>query len=218
MYKKLSILTILILAVFLLTNVLGTSLVRADEEPERDASWHETEYGTDAWGGTWLSGRFGPDVGYGEQGQVFEYTNPGTGMYVSYSSTGMGMGLGGPMLGYGGMFSPVAQASYGSYAGGGRPNVQATPGYDTQGYLSGNLWGQNSSFYQARYNPMAGFLFGMAGLLGGGYGGFGGYGGYGGFGGYSGYGGFSGYGGYGGFSPYGGYGGFGVGSFPTRIY
>jgi hypothetical protein len=237
MFRRLSLLSIMIAVIFLLTTAFGSSLAIAadddDDEPSRSASWHETSYQTDAWGRTWTIGQFGPDLGYGEQGSIYEHRDPTTGAYISYSSTSMGMGAGGPMMGYGGMFSPLAEVSYGPYAGGGRPNVGSTPGYDTQGYLSGSLWGNNTSYYEARPNPMAQMMFG---LMGGGFGGFGGYGGgYGGFGGsygapsYSGYGAQS-YGGFGGFSPfgsfggssifggYGGYGGYGVGGYPTRIY
>jgi len=189
-----AIMSILMFALF-----VASSPVLA-QDPDRSASWHETQYGTNAWGGTWMLGQFGPDVGYGEQGTVYQYTDPMSGTYVSYSSTGMGMGLGGPLMGYGGMFSPVAQASYGPYAGGNRPQVGSTPGYDTQGYLSGSLWGPNVSMYQSQYNPMAGMMFGLMGMLGGGYGGYGGFGGYGGYGGYGGFGGL--FGGFG-FSPYG---------------
>lgn len=116
-----------------------------------------------------LIGRFGPDVGIGEQGTIYRYSNPLTGQNFTYSSTGIGLGLGGPFLGYGGMFSPVAGASYGPFAFGQIPIVGPTPGYDTTGYISGNLWGQNTSFYQARINPFAAVLFG-------GLGGFSGFG------------------------------------------
>ncbi|MGA1839477.1 MAG: hypothetical protein ACMUIU_02540 [bacterium] len=221
MFKRLNVLAILIAAIFILTTAFGSSLAIAadDDEPSKSASWHETTFQTDAWGRTWTVGQFGPDVGYGEQGSIYEYTDPMSGAYISYSSTSMGVGAGGPMMGYGGMFSPLAQISYGPYAGGGRPQVQSTPGYDTMGYLSGSLWGNNTSYYQAQPNFMAQMMFGLGGFGGGLFGG-GGYGG-----GYSGA--YSGgygasYGGFGGYSPFGGFGGFsgfgGFGGYPTRIY
>jgi hypothetical protein len=161
----------------LMTVVMG-SLAKADSNDDsdidRNASWHETQYGTDAFGGTWMLGQFGPDVGYGEQGMIYEYSDPMNGTYVSYQSTDMGMGFGGPLMGYGGMFSPIAEASYGPYAGGNRPQVQATPAWDTQGYVSGDLWGNNTNAFQAQYNPMAGFMFNLAGMFGTGFGGYGG--------------------------------------------
>jgi hypothetical protein len=216
MYKRLNVIAILVLSIFLLATVFGSTLAIADEEePDRSASWHETSYQTDAWGRTWVVGQFGPDVGYGEQGSIYEYTDPTTGTYVSYSNTSMGMGAGGPLMGYGGMFSPVAQASYGPYAGGNRPSVGSTFGYDTQGYLSGSLWGNNTSYFQAQPNPMAQMMFGL-GFGGGGYG-YSGTG-YGGFGGYSPFGGGLFGGGLFGGGFFGGYGGSSVGGYATRIY
>jgi hypothetical protein len=228
MFKRLNVLTILIVAIFILTTAFGSSLaIAADEteEPDRSASWHETTFQTDAFGRTWTVGQFGPDVGYGEQGTMYEYTDPMSGAYVSYSSTSMGTGAGGIMAGYGGMFSPLAQASYGPYAGGGRPQVESTWGYDTQGYLSGSAWGNNTSYYQAQPNFMAQMMLGFGGFGGllGGYGGgysgaySGAYSGNYGAQSYGGFGGFSPFGGFGGFSGFGGFGGYG-GGYPTRIY
>ncbi len=182
MSKRLSIYSIYIFSLLLVVAFLTFNTARAQiqtSEPNRGAAWHQTNYGTDAWGGTWLIGQFGPDIGVGEQGVVYEYVNPTTGSFVSYRSTEIGFGLGGPYLGYGGLFSPVATASYGPYAYGQTPNVAPTPGYDTFGHVSGNLWGQNTSYYRAQINPFAMILLG--GLTGG-YGGFGGSLGYGGFG------------------------------------
>lgn len=158
-----------------------------DDDDDRQAAWHQTEWSTDEWGGTWMKGSFGPDWGMGEQGQVMEYSNPMTGMYVSYKTSGMGMGMGGPFAGYGGMFSPVAEASYGPYAWGGQPQIQSTPGWQTRGYVSGDLWGQSTSYYQAQPNIFAMGIQSMLGGLGGMFGGWGGFPGYNyGYGGYGG--------------------------------
>jgi hypothetical protein len=208
MYRRLTLIVVLIVSLLLVGNLFSSSMAIAQNDPNtRTAQWHETQYGTNAWGGSWILGQFGPDVGMGEQGTYYQMSTPGGG-YVSYYSASPGMGYGGPMMGYGGMFSPVAQQSYGPYAGGGRPQVQQTPGYDTQGYVSGNLWGQSTNYYSAQPNPMFGLMMGLLGGFGG-FGGFGGYGGYGGYSaGYGGYGGGYGYGypgyGYGGYSGYGG--------------
>jgi hypothetical protein len=103
------------------------------EEADRTQSWHETQTGTTAWGGTFISGQFGPDVGIGETGQYYQSIDPLTGATTSFYTTGLGSGIGGALAGYGGMFSQYGQDSYGPYAGGNRPQVQPTPGYDTQG-------------------------------------------------------------------------------------
>ena len=167
---------------------LAISHVRAEEDSsntsDRTAAWYNTQYGTTQWGGTWMRGQFGPDVGIGQQGSVFQYTDPMTGAYVSYSSTGLGMGAGGLFAGYGGWDSPLAAISYGPFAYGNTPQVMPTFGWNTQGSASGGLWAPQTSFYQAQ--P------GLTWMLGGGLFGLGGFGGFGGFGGY----------------PFGGFGGF----------
>lgn len=164
-----------------------------EDASERSAQWYESNYGTGPFGQTWMMGRFGPDIGIGEQGVTYQYTDPMTGSFVSYTNTGLGMGLGGPFAGYGGMFSPTALASYGPFAYGNNPQPMPTPGYTTQGYTSGSIFGPNTNYYSAQPS----FLGLMGGLLGG-YGGFG-LGGL-----YSGFGGLGSY----------GFGGFGGGGFP----
>lgn len=161
-----------------------TSTNNDDDNVSRNANWYEVNTGTSASGGTWISSMFGPDVGYGEQGTRYEYTDPITGTYTSYSQTGMGQapGMAGLLPIYGGMFSSVGSQSYGPYAGGQNPTVQQTPFYDTQGYMSGSLWGPNTQAMQAQYNPMGGMmgmLFGTFGGYGGGSNYSAGYGGYG---------------------------------------
>jgi len=183
----------------------GTNLYSNPNGVSRNANWYDINTGTSAGGGTWISSNFGPDVGYGEYGTRYEYTDPMTGRYTSYSTTGMGQaqGMAGMLPIYGGMYSGFGGASYGPYAGGQNPSVQQTPFYDTQGYMSGNLWGQNTQAYQSQFN----FMGGMMGMLTGSFGGYGGNSsaGYGG-GGYGYPGGYGGYGGYGGgYSGYGGY-------------
>ncbi|MEW5800893.1 MAG: hypothetical protein AB1847_02205 [bacterium] len=135
----------------------------------RNANWYETQYGTSPFGGTWIMGQFGPDIGYGEQGVSYQYSDPLTGSYVSYMSTGMGMGLGGPFVGYGGMYSPVAAQSYGPYANGNNPQIQPTPGWSTKGYSSGNLFGQSTNYYQAQPALFGLGLYGLGGYGLGGY-------------------------------------------------
>lgn len=163
-----------------------------DDEVTRDAAWYKINTGTSATGGTWISSQFGPDYGYGEQGTHYEYTDPITGMYTSYSTTGMGraQGWAGMMPVYGGWNSAVGAQSYGPYAGGQTPSVQQTPFYDTQGYMSGSLFGPSTQAYQSQFN----FMGGMMGTLFGTFGGYGGSNYSAGYGGYAGYGG--GYGGY----------------------
>ncbi|MGA1874091.1 MAG: hypothetical protein ACMUIA_00625 [bacterium] len=138
----------------------------------RYADWYESQYGSGPFGQTWMVGRYGPDYGIGEQGYTYQSYNPLTGSFVNYSSSGLGMGLGGPLLGYQGMFSPMAQISYGPFSYGQNPQVAPTPGWSTQGYTSGSAFGNYSNFYQAQ--PMFGLMGGLFGGLG--YGGLGGFG------------------------------------------
>jgi hypothetical protein len=176
MTRRLVTAAFVLLTFIIFIGVYVDAPVRAQtSDPTRQAAWYQVNYGSNAFGGTFLYGQYGPDVGIGEQGTIYRYSNPLTGMYVSYQSTGIGTGIGGPLLGYGGMFSPVAEASYGPFAYGQIPTVASSPGFDTSGFLFGNLWGQGVNYFQSQYNPYAGLLFGLGGL-----GGFGSYDPYGG--------------------------------------
>ncbi|MGA1790517.1 MAG: hypothetical protein ACMUIM_03445 [bacterium] len=166
MTRKLTLTAFLLITLFLFALMFSQPSAVAQTEPSRQAAWYEVNYASDAFGGTFLIGQYGPDIGIGEQGSVYQYSNPLTGQYVSYQSTGIGSGVGGALLGYGGMFSPVAQQSYGPFAYGQSPTVSASPGYDTQGYLFGNLWGQNVNYFASQYNPFAGLLLGGFGSFG----------------------------------------------------
>jgi len=144
-----------------------------DSNVSRNADYYNVQYGTSPFGGTWTMGQYGPDVGIGEQGYQYQYSDPLTGTFVSYSSSGIGAGLGGIWAGYNGMYSNVAQQSYGPYAYGNTPEVQPTVGWSTQGSTSGNLFGYNTNYYQAQpatYGLMGGLLGGLGGYYGGGYG------------------------------------------------
>jgi len=170
MTRKLTITAILLIAIFLIMSVFSQTDVMAQTDPTRTANWYEVNYGTTSLGGTFLTGQYGPDIGIGEQGFVYQYSNPLTGQYISYQSSGIGYGVGGPYAGYGGQFSPVAQASYGPFAYGNTPTLSPTPGVNTSGYLYGNLWGQNTNYYSAQYDPFAGLLFSGLGSFGGSFG------------------------------------------------
>jgi hypothetical protein len=163
MTRKLTLSAILMISFIIFAMMFSQTSAFAQASQDqviRQADWYKVNYGTDASGGTILIGQYGPDVGIGEQGTVYQYANPLTGQFVSYRTTDIGVGFGGPLLGYGGMFSPVAQASYGPFAYGQTPVVSPTPGFDTAGFLFGNLWGQNVNYYEARPNPFAGLLLG----------------------------------------------------------
>jgi hypothetical protein len=164
--KSISIITILLFSfLFCITCTRNIAIAEEEcvgeectvdgEEAVRGSDYYETQVVTDAYGGTLLTGQFGPDVGIGEQGTIYKYTDPRTGTVVSYSTTNMGVGLGGVAAGYGGMYSPYAQGSYGMFAGGNQPTAQATPGLNTQQYQSGNIFGQNTQFSQATPDPYA---------------------------------------------------------------
>ena len=170
MTRRLNVSAILLIAFFFIFIVFSYTDVMAQSEPNRNAQWYQAYYGSDSLGGTFLRGEFGPDVGIGEQGFVYQYSNPLTGQYVSYQSSGIGYGVGGPLVGYGGQFSPVAEASYGPFAYGNIPTVSPTPGVNTRGFISGDLWGRNTSYYEAQYDPFASFLLGALGGYGGGFG------------------------------------------------
>lgn len=185
---------IFLLSIYLICTFLIAFHVLGDEENgsetgTKTAAWYNFRYGSNLFGGTWKIGQYGPDIGLGEQGIDVQFQIP-FGGYVSYRSTGLGMGLGGPLMGYGGMFSPLASTSYGPYAYGGNPQIQSTTGWGTEGIMAGSLFGPNINYYAAQPGIM-GLLFGMFG--GGLYPGFGAYGGLGlggfGFGGFGGYGG-----------------------------
>jgi hypothetical protein len=194
--------------------------------PIRGADWFQTQSTTSGWGATLTQASYGPDAGYGETGQIYEYSDPLTGTSVSYKVTGMGMGTI-PLPVYGGMFSALGSQSYGPYAYGNQPVTQPTVGYDTQSSQAGNAFGQGYEYSISRPNitSMVGtsllsnpFTMGSGLALAAMSGAFSGYGAssfgvpsYGGYAGYGGYGvpSYGGYGGYGGYSvpSYGGYAG-----------
>lgn len=180
MLRHFKLLIFLILSLFTLSIICSMhySFAASDDdssEPDRSASWYQAQYGTGPFGQNWMIGSFGPDYGIGEQGMRYQYTDPLTGSYVSYSTTGMGMGLGGPLAGYGGMFSPAAAISYGPFAYGNNPQPMPIPGYSTEGYTSGGLFSPNVNYYSAQPSLLGlmGGMFGFGGLYGGLYGGLG---------------------------------------------
>ena len=198
----------------------------------RAADYFQRDTSTNAWGGIMNQFSYGPDAGWGETGQGYEYTNPMTGASVSYKVTGMGMGsIALPM--YGGMNSALGAQSYGPYAYGNQPVTQPTYGYDSQSSQAGNAFGQGYEYTRSQPNltamvgtsllsnpftmgsglalaAMSGAFsdFGASGYGASGYGASGYPGGYaaGGAYGASGYGGVPSYGGYGGYAGSGAYG------------
>jgi hypothetical protein len=169
--KRLSAIIIILLSFCLIATFFTFSDVYAngeDDDGARTAAWYTTQYGTGPLGQTWMIGRFGPDVGYGEEGFRYEYRDPASGVFVSYQNTGLGVGLCCPFAGYGGRYSSLGALSYGPYALGGEPQVQPTLGWSTTGAITGGLFQPQTSFFQAQ--PFLG-LFG-------GFSGFGGLGGY----------------------------------------
>lgn len=131
---------------------------KKDEEGTRTAAWYQSDTATNAFGGVMTQWQFGPDVGYGETGQGYSYTDPLTGAYVSYQSSGMGMGSVRLPV-YGGMNSQFGAASYGPWAGGQQYQPQATPGYDTQTSFGGDAFGTQYNYSQGQpnYAAMTGF-------------------------------------------------------------
>ncbi len=134
-----------------------------DDMTDRYADWYNVETNTTAWGATETYGRFGPDYGIGEEGYRYEYSDPMTGSYTSYSSTSMGSGLMGGLLGYQGMYSQNASNIYGPYAYGNEYQASPTWGWDTQGSTYGDAWGRNYNYSNAQPNFYA---MGMQSLLG----------------------------------------------------
>ena len=162
------LLSVCLVAVFLLAPSIHAEN-NDSKHNNRSSAWYQSQYGTNPWGGTWMMGQFGSDIGYGEQGMTYQYSNPSTGSFVSYSSTGLDMGMGGVFAGYGGMFSPLATASYGPFAYGNDLQPTSTFGWSTQGSMSGSVFGPSTSYYMAQPSS-----FGLMGGLFGGFGGFGG--------------------------------------------
>ncbi|MBN2372486.1 hypothetical protein JXL19_01690 [bacterium] len=200
---KLMALLIFMLPLCLLVNMFCISNVYADSVEEylnRVAQYHETIWNTNAWGGVQTIGRWGPDWGVGEQGFKYEYRDPTMGIYINYSSEGMGVGMGGIFAGYGGRYSPMSSAAYGPYWMGGSLDVSSTPGYDTQGYMSGSTWGPNTSYYRSQPNLAYSLISGIFNMFG--YGSGFGYGG----------------GWYGGGAGYGYPWAAAQGNYPTRLY
>ena len=158
----------LIFLFFLSFNVRAAD--KNDNTATRDAQWYQAQYGTNPLGGSWMMGRFGPDFGIGEQGYTYQYSDPLTGSYISYTTSGLGMGIGGPLLGYQGMFSQAAMQSYGPFAYGNNPMPASTFGWSTEGYTSGSAFGPYTNYYSAQ--PMMSLfgLFGGYGFGGGFYG------------------------------------------------
>jgi hypothetical protein len=133
---------------------MGQEGETGSEEGDRTASWYQRDTITSGWGATIDVGAYGADYGYGETGYTYSYTDPLTGQYVSYQTSGMGMGTI-PAPVYGGMYSALGAQSYGPYSGGQQPTVQPTYGWDTQSSVSGSALGQSSQYTSGSPNYTA---------------------------------------------------------------
>jgi hypothetical protein len=125
-----------------------------EEDAERSADVYQHDTSTSPYGETFQRWSFSPDIGYGEVGEGYSYTNPMTGETVSYQVTGMGMGAI-PLPIYGGMGSQYGQASYGIFASGGVPVVQSTPGMHTQTSAAGSAFGDGYQYAASQPDPTA---------------------------------------------------------------
>lgn len=125
-----------------------------EEEAERSANVYQHDTVTSPYGETYQSWFYAPDIGYGEVGEGYSYTNQLTGETVSYHVTGMGMGSI-PLPVYGGMGSQYGLASYGIFANGAIPVVQPTPGVYTETSTAGSAFGEGYQYAASRPDPTA---------------------------------------------------------------
>ncbi|MGA1867965.1 MAG: hypothetical protein ACMUJM_05385 [bacterium] len=125
-----------------------------EEDAERSADLYQHDTMTSPWGEVIQTWHYEPDVGYGEVGEGYIYTNPLTGESVSYQVTGMGMGAI-PLPIYGGMGSEFGQASYGIFSTGQIPVVQSTPGVYTETSTAGSAFGEGYQYAASRPDPTA---------------------------------------------------------------
>jgi hypothetical protein len=125
-----------------------------EEDAERSSDVYQHDTMTSPWGETYQTWSYAPDVGYGEVGEGYSYTNQLTGETVSYQVTGMGMGSV-PLPIYGGMGSEFGQASYGIFSSGGAPIVQPTPGVHTETSTAGSAFGEGYQYAASRPDPTA---------------------------------------------------------------
>jgi hypothetical protein len=129
---------------------------QSDDELIRNEAFYNYGETTNAAGGVTNWWEYGPDIGVGETGYGYTQTDPWTGTTVTYSTTGIGTGVGGPLAGYGGMYSPLASESYGIFAGGATPQYNVNPkyGYNTQLSTSGSLLGPSSTYTASTPDPL----------------------------------------------------------------
>ncbi|MGA1824646.1 MAG: hypothetical protein ACMUIP_08265 [bacterium] len=119
----------------------------------RTQSWYKKDAQTTPLGGTATQWSYGPDIGWGETGKGFTYTDPIMGATISYSITGFGMGTVAAPL-YGGAQSIFGQGTYGplweTAATGKAPVTSPTYGWSTQTSQAGSLFGTGYTYTYAQ--------------------------------------------------------------------
>lgn len=170
MSKKLLRLFLVLFVFGIATTIVSTSIEGAnvaDDVAKRQADLYKRWTETTPWGGTMQRWQIQPDYGWGEMGEGYQYVDPSSGTMVMYQSTSMGMGII-PSYEYGGMYSPLAQVSYGPFQYGNIPGMQSTPFAWSKGYEEGSIFGQTQAYqYQPMISPfglMGGGLMGGVGL------------------------------------------------------
>jgi hypothetical protein len=125
-----------------------------EEDAERSAAIYQHDSVVSPYGTTYQQWSYAPDIGYGEVGEGFSYSNPLTGETVSYQVTGIGMGAI-PLPVYGGMASQYGQASYGMFSNGSIPVVPSTPGVYSETSTAGSAFGEGYQYAASMPDPTA---------------------------------------------------------------
>ncbi|MGA1825907.1 MAG: hypothetical protein ACMUIP_14725 [bacterium] len=135
------------------SNAYANFLASLPTTASRTQSWYKKETQTTPIGGTATQWSYGADLGWGETGSGFSYTNPLTGATVTYSTTGYAMGTVAAPI-YGGAQSIFGQGTYGpllqTAATGKAPQTSPTIGWTTQTSQAGNLFGTGYTYTAAQ--------------------------------------------------------------------
>ncbi|MGA1824956.1 MAG: hypothetical protein ACMUIP_09860 [bacterium] len=124
-------------------DVTVDSVILDADTAVRTESYFTAEKETTPWGTVVFKGEYGPDLGIGETGSIYYFSDPLTGTQISYKEEGLGVGQLGVLAGYTGKYSPLASSQYGVFAGDTDYSklLSSTPGFSTYQQMGGNIMG-----------------------------------------------------------------------------